>query len=250
MGSPHEILTQTTGFNVSDSYNVIPTQDVIVEFERFGFELQDLSLARIIREEKENKQKHLVRMSQGEKLFGEMRVDVIIQNSYDRSTALNIRIGMFRFACANGLIIGSNLMPTFRVVHSNNSWMDQIHAFIDSYEEKYKIQKAWIDNMMASTLTYDTIEELAFKAIDLRHYDKRIKNDPIDPMEINIAKRPEDRSRNAWATYNRFQENLINGYYTKVAEDGSYKKAKVLTNTDELVRVNVELADLFAEAVA
>lgn len=141
MSFNHEILTQTKGYNVSDRYNVIPTQDIITEFERFGFELQDVSLARIIREEKENKQKHLVRMSQAEKLFGEMRVDVIIQNSYDRSSALNIRIGMFRFACANGLIVGSNLMPTFRIVHSNLSWMDQVHAFIDFMKTDTKHKK-------------------------------------------------------------------------------------------------------------
>lgn len=247
--SNNTILIQTEGYNVSDRYQVIPTGEVVSEFERFGFEMQDMSLARVLREEKQNKQKHLIRLSQQEKLFGEFRVDVIIQNSYDRSTALNIRVGLYRFVCSNGLIVGTNLMPAFKVYHSNHSWLDQIHEFIDKYEEMYKTQHQWVDSMKSKELDYDTIEELAWKAIELRHYDKRIVNNPVDPMEINLAHRPEDRGKNAWLTFNRFQENLMNGYYTKVNEDGEMKKAKVLTNTDEIVRVNTELSDLFAEAI-
>ena len=67
-------------------------------------------------------------------------------------------------------------------------------------------------------------------------------------MELNIARRVEDRGLDAWHTYNRVQENLMQGYYS-IVTDGSQRKAKVLTNTDEVIRVNVELSDLFTEYV-
>jgi hypothetical protein len=41
------------------------------------------------------------------------------------------------------------------------------------------------------------------------------------------------------------QESLINGMYRKYDNDGSIRKAKILTNIDEIIRVNVELSDLF-----
>lgn len=245
-----DVLNQTGGYNVSDRYNVIPTSDVILEFERFGFELKDTSVARVVKEEKQGFQKHLVRLSTDEKLFGEMRTDIIIKNSYDRSSALTIMVGLYRFACSNGLIVGSNYMTPFRIVHSNSSWQQEVSVFIDKYEERFKMQKDWVDAMQSKTLDYDTVEELAFEALKLRHYDKRIQNEAVDPMEINLARRVEDRGKSAWKTYNRFQENIMYGLYTKVNEEGEHKKAKILTNTDEIVRVNTELSDLFTRAVA
>ena len=245
-----DVMKQTEGYNVSDRYQVINTTDVILEFERFGFELKDTSIARVAKEEKQGFQKHLVRLSTPTMLMGEVRTDIIVKNSYDRSSALTIMVGLFRFACSNGLVIGTNIMSPFKINHSRNDWQAQLHEFIDAYEEKFKLQRHWMENMQATTLDYDTVEELAYKAIDLRHIDKRIKNDAIDPMELNIARRIGDRGKSAWAVFNRFQENLMNGSYYKLNEESEIKKAKILTNTDEIVRVNMELSDIFTEKVS
>lgn len=244
------VLNQTKGYNVSDRYNVINTSEVILEFERFGFELMDTSIARVAKEEKQGFQKHLVRLSTPKMLMGEVRTDVIVKNSYDRSSALTIMIGLFRFACSNGLIVGTNIMTPFKINHSNSNWQKDLMGFVDQYQEKFKLQQDWIDAMKEKTLDYDTIEELAFKALELRHIDARIRNEAIDPMEINLCRRIEDRGRTAWQVYNRFQENIINGLYYKLNDEGEIKKAKILTNTDEIVRVNMELSDMFAEAIA
>lgn len=245
-----DILTNTEGYNVSERYNVIPTMDVITEFQRFGFDLQDTTMANVANSEKQGYQKHMVRMSTGEKLFGEMRTDVIINNSYDGTKALHIRVGMFRFVCSNGMVVGHNLIPSLQIKHNNNSWQELVAEFIDTYEEKYIVQKEWIANMKDHRLSYDDIEELALKALAARHSDKRIQNDFVDPMEINLAHRKEDRGMYSWETYNRMQENLVNGYYSKYNNEGKIQKAKVMTNVDELIRFNVELSEIFAEQMA
>lgn len=244
------VLNQTKGYNVSDRYNVINTSEVIQEFERFGFELTDTSIARVAKEEKQGFQKHLIRLSAPTALTGEVRTDVIVKNSYDRSSALTIMIGLFRFACSNGLIIGTNTVAPFKINHSNSNWQKDLMAFIDQYQEKIKLQQEWVDAMKEKTLDYDTIEELAFKALESRHIDARIKNVAVDPMEINLCHRIEDRGRTAWQVYNRFQENIINGSYYKTNDEGEIKKAKILTNTDEIVRVNIELSNMFTEVIA
>jgi hypothetical protein len=43
---------------------------------------------------------------------------------------------------------------------------------------------------------------------------------------------------------------MINGYFHRYSNDGSIMKAKVITDISENIRINTELSDLFAEAVA
>ena len=248
--SQPEILTQTSGYNVSDRYQVIPTQEVINQFTRFGFEIDSVSSAGTRSIEKNNKQPHMVKMTTGEKLFGEMKPQVIIHNSYDGTKALNIRVGIFRFACANGIVMGHNLIPNLQILHSNQQWEQLILEFIDGYEEKFNIQKEHIAEMKSREMTLDQAYYLAEQSLKFRHSDARITNEAVDPLELLIAKRREDRGTDAWSRFNVLQESLVNGMYKKYLNDGSINKAKVLTNIDEIIRVNVNLSDIFDEAIA
>ena len=240
------VMTNTEGYNVSERYQVINTMDVVQEFERFGFELASVEAGNVRNLDKVGKGKHMVRMTTGEKLFGEMRPEVIINNSYDGTKALNIRIGMFRFVCSNGMIVGHNLMPNLQIMHSQKNWLEGIHEFVDTYEDKYKLQKEWISHMRDARMSLDKAYYMAEQALKIRHYDQRIENDAVDPLELLLVKRREDRGDSAWMRYNVMQEHLVNGEYKKYGNDGSIKKAKIMTNVDELVRMNVELSDLFA----
>jgi hypothetical protein len=241
-----EILSQTSGYNVSDKYNVIPTIEVMQEFERFGFQLDTIEAAGVRSMEKALKQKHMIRMSAEEKMFGgELKPQVVIYNSYDGTAALNINVGIFRFVCSNGMIAGHNLIQPMKIVHSNTGWKDLVHEYIDTYSEKYTAQKEQIQMMKDTRMTLDEAYDMAVQALEFRHYDQRIINDPVDPLELLIAKRREDRGDSAWLRLNVLQESLINGMYHKYGNDGSVRKAKILTNIDEIIRVNVELSDLF-----
>jgi len=244
------VMLNTEGYNVSKRYNVINTMDVVQQFERFGFELSSIDAGRTLSMDKMGKGKHMVRMAAEFKMPGGLRPEVIIHNSYDGTKALNIRVGVFRFVCSNGLIVGSNLIPNLQILHSNNSWQDLINEFIDTYEEKHHIQSEWIENMMDVKMGLDEAYEYAKKALEIRHYDKRIIMDPVDPLELLIVRRKEDKNSNAWDRYNTLQENLVQGNFRKYDNDGSIRKAKVMTNVDELIRFNVELSDIFSEALA
>ena len=245
-----ELLTQTEGYNVSDKYEPIPTADIILEMERFGFETTDISLANVMKEEKQGHQRHIIRMSTDMRMFGEgIRPEVVIKNSYDRSSALEIRIGMWRMVCANGIIAGTNLIPALKIRHMGE-WQSKLHAFIDTYEEKFKMQVDWVDNMKATKMSLDDAYGIAEQALNFRHYDKRIENTAVDPLELLIAKRKEDRGDSAWERFNVIQESLMNGYYNKYNAEGKIQKAKVITNTDEIVRVNITLSDTFGEFVS
>ncbi len=242
-----EILMQDSGYNVSARYNVIPTIEVMNEFQNFGFELNTVEAAGVRSVEKALKQKHMVKMSQTEKLFnGEIQPQVIIFNSYDGTAALNIHIGMFRFICSNGMIAGTHEQEPLRILHSNRNWQELVHEYIDTYAEKLEIQKEGILRMKDTRLHLDDAYELAIQAAGRRHADPRIANDLVDPLELLVALRKEDRGDSVWHRFNILQERLVNGIYHKYDNEGGIRKAKILTNIDEISRFNIELSDLMS----
>ncbi len=238
-------MTNTEGYNVSDRYNVINTMDVVQQFEQYGFELSSVQAANTRSLEKVGKQKHLVRMKSEHKMAGGLQPEVIITNSYDGTKALNINIGLFRFVCSNGLIAGTNLFPKLQILHSNSHWGEILNEFIDGYEAKYHMQKQWVEEMEERRMSLDEAYHIAEQALAIRHADKRITNEAVDPLELLIAKRREDRGDSAWMRFNVLQESLVNGFYSKYDNQGGIHKAKILRDTDEIVRVNVELSDMF-----
>ena len=246
-----EILYQTSpAQTVSEKYEVIPTIEVIQEFEKFGFQIDAIESAGTRSMERALKQKHMVRMSAEEKMFGgEVVPQVIIHNSYDGSASLNIHVGIFRFVCSNGMVAGKNLIPPLRIVHKREAWRDIVGEFVDTYEERYAVQKEFILELKERPMSLDEAYHLAEMSLGFRHADPRLSNDAVDPLELLIAKRREDRGDRAWHRFNILEESLVNGYYRKYMPSGSIVKAKKLTDIDEIIRVNADLWDLFNDEV-
>jgi len=245
-----DILYQDRGFNVSDRYNVIPTIDVVQQFQKYGFETTSIQSAGTRTQGKQDHQKHMVRMKSDFKMSSGLRPEVVIYNSYDGTAALKIHVGIFRFVCSNSMVAGHNLLPEFNIKHSNSHWEEELNEFIDTYEEKYRLQKDLIDNMMSTRMSLDDAYELAKRAVDMRHIDKRLDANAVDPLELLVAKRREDRGDDVFTRMNVVQERLMLGEYNKYDNQGEVRKAKILTNIDEIIRVNVGLSDLFEEAMA
>ena len=243
------ILTQTEGYNVSKKYKPVPTQDVIEAFSKYGFELRSIEAAGTRNPEKAFKQKHMVIMSSDMRMIPGMKSEVVIYNSYDGSQSLRVYVGSFRFVCSNSMIVGNNLIKPLIVKHVGDSLEEKLNGFIDEYEDLYYKQKEWIEHMQERKMTLDEAYYLAERALNDRHYDKRIEIDVVDPLELLVAKRKEDRGDNAWLKYNIIQENIINGYFHKYDAEGSIRKAKIITNVDEIVRLNVTLSDIFDETL-
>jgi hypothetical protein len=180
---------------------------------------------------------------------GEIKPQVIIHNSYDGTRSLNIHVGLFRFVCSNGIVAGHNMVQPLKIIHTQTAWQDLVHEFIDTYQDKYKIQKEQILEMKETRMSLDEAYLLAEQALQFRHSDPRITNDAVDPLELLIAKRREDRGDSAWTRFNCVQESIINGHYRKYNSSGGIHKAKMLTDISEVMRVNMELSDLFTRGV-
>lgn len=230
--------------DTSDKYQHISTRLIIDSLEARGFELDNTNVSRVRKLSNQGYQKHLVTMKYKALETKEGVPTVIIQNSHNRTSGLKFHTGFIRFACMNGLVLGSGINEqSFR--HANG-WREKTIAFLDNYtnevnrmEEEHEIMKSknvtGIDQMM-----------IAKRAAEIRYK----LSDVLDPMELNLVRRPEDRGTSLYKLYNRLQESLIHGHFQRRVwneekeQYSEWGKAAKITSNDEIIRINKEVREL------
>ena len=229
--------------NLSDKYNVVTTSNIVKQFENRGFEITQYSEARVRREDRANKQKHFVRMALSDDIEMKERPEVVIFNSYDGSTRLNINIGLFRFVCQNGLILGSHLQEPIKIKHTNNSWEYMVWKMIEGYAGVAAKQQQMIQDMKNIYMSYSDEVRFAEEAIEYRE----LIDDVLDPRELVLVRRQGDVGKNLFLTFNKVQESLLQGLFTKIfrKEDEVYTaKASVLSDASRIMQINQNLDTL------
>ena len=238
----------------SDRYNVIKTNDVMARFQRHGFEVSDYKEANFRDPNKQNKVRHMVRLSIDSHTG--LRRDVVIFNSYDSSTSLRLNFGAFRGVCMNTMVFGDMLLNEMRIKHTSLDPLVRVDEYAELLLSKLEEESELRSKMEQQKLSFYDMNRIAESALAIREKELDII---LDPSELNITRRYEDKGKNLWLTFNRIQEALINGLYQKegyVTNPDTdekikvFKKAKELKSPNELIRVNKELHTLCAEMVA
>jgi len=147
------LLNQEGNYNMSDRYQTITTGRVIEEFKKHGMEFDSITSSGVRKQGKQGYQKHLVRMSYGEDKEHGVKHQIVMFNSYDGSSSLQLQFGMFRFVCSNGMVAGEDLVDPVKIMHSNHSWQHKVEEFIDSFEDNMNAQREWIDNLRTEYMT-------------------------------------------------------------------------------------------------
>ena len=75
-------------------------------------------------------------------------VELLLFNSHDRSTAFSISAGIYRFVCANGLVIADSVFESYKIKHIGDrdndvlTSINNITAFKPQLESKIHILKS------------------------------------------------------------------------------------------------------------
>lgn len=215
-----DIITQIDGFNVSDRYVPIATQDVIDEIAKQAGEIKitGFNNANVRKPGKDGFQKHAVicELPNSEMIDG-TKMNIIIFNSNDRSTSLKIFMGTLRMACSNQMVWGEELTEPVTIRHTQKDWKKSVQYMIDEYEIVKLETEMMIETMLATEVSLgDTVNIIQRVVDEILHPD--IVGTIFDPMQLNKADRPEDIGTDAWHLFNRLQYNLINGGIQRVIE--------------------------------
>ena len=101
----------------SDRYLYIPTVKVLDALRAEGFEPFMACQTRVRNTDKREHTKHMIRLRHANHIMAKEANEVILLNSHDGSSSYQMMAGMFRFVCANGLVLGDCSMDQ-KVRHS------------------------------------------------------------------------------------------------------------------------------------
>jgi hypothetical protein len=142
--------------------------------------------------------------------------------------------GMFRFVCQNGMVCGDTV-GDIRVPHKGDVIGEVIEgAFkvLNSFEAATHQR----EGMAGLALTDGEQTAFARAALTLRYDDD--KPAPITEQQLLTPHRMEDRAPDLWTTFNRVQENMINGGLRGRNANGRATTTRAVTGIDQNIRLN------------
>lgn len=202
---------------------------------------------------------HLLSFAHVDTLQQDLRPEIILYNSHDGSSSVQLYAGCYRFICSNGIVAGEGFNQ--RMYHSK-SGMSGFEEMLKSTVESLPAMQERINMLRGVTLSVAQQQELARLGVstrwDLLPSDvEGIKGTYATHNTMQAALRPsrmQDTSDDAFTVFNRIQETVIRGNayvqsFTKASPFGNLRKARPVGSAKESIRINSELWDA-VESVA
>lgn len=232
---------------MSSKYGHVNSEKAIDIFAEEGFRVvkatQDRHVSRDI-----NYMRHMLTFrheDQDEPVVGGVAPQILMINSHNGKSALTLRMGLYRFVCSNGLVIGNDQFHT-KLRHSVPAAamiLEHIGQMAARTTEAIKKIEDWgkIDLSTARAQTF--AEEAAL----LRFGEAKAKIYPVE--ELLMVRRPEDDKGDLWTVYNRVQENTVHLSMAGKTELGRHTSSRPLNGISGNIIYNERLWDL-AESFA
>ena len=227
----------------SARYAYIPTADIVNGLRGEGFMPFMACQARSRIEGKTEFTKHMLRFRYESTINGETANEIILVNSHDGTSSYQMLAGCFRFVCQNGLICGETV-EDLRVRHSGDVLGNVIEGAYRIVSEFEQVDAAK-ELMQGIELKPRQQNAFANAALQLR-YDLD-ENVPILAHQLNQPRRSDDRGNDLWRTFNRVQENILQGGLQGVNRNGGKVTTRKVTGLGETVRLNRALWTLAEE---
>jgi len=202
---------------------------------------------------------HLLSFAHSSTLNQDLRPEIILYNSHDGSSSVQLYAGCYRFICSNGIVAGEGFNQ--RMLHSK-SGLKGFEEMLKNTVESLPEMQARIERLKQVQLDSEQALRMARLGVSTR-WDMlpasthEITGTYADYRTVNNALRigrMQDSSNDAFTVFNRIQEAVIRGNayvqsFTKVNPYGAMRKARAVGSAKESIRINTELWNI-AEEVA
>lgn len=202
---------------------------------------------------------HLLSFAHTSTLNQDLRPEIILYNSHDGSSSVQLYAGCYRFICSNGIVAGEGFNQ--RMYHSKSGLQGFEEMLKNTVESLPEVQ-ARIQRLKQVQLDAEQSLRLAKMGVSTR-WDMlpsdthEITGTYADYRTVRSALRSiryEDMQNDAFTVFNRIQEAVIRGNayvqsFTKANPYGAPRKARAVGSAKESIRINTELWNA-AEEVA
>lgn len=249
-----QLFAKDAGLNVSAKYVAINTANIIQAFQFAGFELHRGSRNRVNNKAKEGFQKHLLAFRHPDiqlKSVGDVVPEILLKNSYDGSCAYVLTLGVYRLACANGLVVGTTF-ESVRTIHIGKNALQKAIDGAFQIAGQVEALSAKIKAMQSVSMSPAMQLEFAQRAMKLILPETAVT---ADASSLLTARREADTANDLWTVFNRVQEAVIRGggRYQSVNASGVVRNntSRAVRSIDRNIGLNKELwtlAETFIKA--
>lgn len=195
----------------SGRYSFVPTITVVDALRDIGWFPIEVNQAGVYKDSKDGFQRHMIRFSnlRTTSVKMENRIDLVLYNSHDLTSILDLYAGILRKICTNGLIAWDK-MYNFKHKHIGFNMDEFLESARTLAGSTGKIADR-IEDMQRIELEPQEQSFLATSALMLR-FPGKLEDAPINPVDLLQPRRDVDRGKtDLWTTYNTVQENVIRG---------------------------------------
>jgi hypothetical protein len=237
---PHE--------RMSSRYTFIDTERVLAGLMRAGFVPVDARQA-ASRSAATLHARHMIRLR---RRFETIQLrdclpEIVFLNSHDGTSAYQLRLGIFRAICTNGLIVSVSAFPAFRFSHRRDVVDEAIAAALE-LGERFSSLADLVERMQQRRLDDQEQLQLAERALAVRFPSEERRTMPAS--QLLTCRRVEDAGNDLWSTFNRVQENVMRGGLALQSLNGRLSRTRRITSIKEDVRLNAALWDIASELIA
>lgn len=233
------IFAEGKHFSRSDRYTYIPTIDILRGLRGEGFQPFMVAQSRSRAEGRSAYTKHMVRMRHADHMRADTEAnEIILINSHDGASSYQMLAGVFRYACCNGLVVGT-MQNDVRVPHKGDVQADVIDGAFRVLEE-FEAVDAARDSMKRLSLKPEEEKAFTTAALALRYGVERVAagQTPIQAEQLNEARRQEDNLGSLWTTFNRVQENMMKGGLPGRSVHGRRTRTRQIASIDHNISLN------------
>jgi hypothetical protein len=233
---------------MSSKYTFIPTERVLTGLMNAGFVPVDARQTHTHRASPLHA-RHMVRLRrrfETVQLKGSVP-EVVFLNSHDGTSAYQLRMGIYRVVCTNGLIVSRGAFPAYYVSHRGNV-VDEVIAGALKVSEEFELLAKQVERMEQRRLLKDEQLQFAERALALRYPGPATSG--MQSAQLLTCRRAEDSADDLWTLTNRVQENLLRGGLSRRSTSGRLTRTRRITSIKEDVRLNSGVWDLAMQVLA
>jgi hypothetical protein len=137
-------------------------------------------------------------------MVGGNRIEAVLLNSHDGSTSFELGFGIYRMACANGIVVRTATVGSVRLIHSGlnlDNVFNAARSLVDRAPEVASIIERWSN----TNLDPDLALLMSSRMAKARWGSRFVEADLLNP------RRMEDTRNDLWTTFNRAQEAVLRG---------------------------------------
>ena len=231
---------------VSARYSFLPTSSILRGMRENSLVPVRADQQSVRTEARRGFQKHLIRFARIEHLDtwqkNQVRPEVVLLNSHDKSSAYQLHCGLFRLVCSNGLVVADATFQRISIKHSGFNPDSVIEA-------SFKVLGAVPDIMNKVQLFQDRIltdaERLALATGAATYRWEDPSKAPVKASMLLNARRYGDDAKDLWTTLNTVQENIIRGGQRDCSRRRQHgrriPKSRAIKGIDEDMKLNKAL---------